>query len=302
VKRVYLISLLGLILLLTGCVSKNTYQQKVNEADLLTQDVGDLKAANQTLRDEKMQLQDDLSALNARLVDVLKQNSKLQRDLLVAGAAQERQEDNLTQRQKKIEAMRQQLDDMQQTNDSLLATIQDLNRALEKEKIAREARLAKVKNTYDQLVGALEQEIKRGELTISNLEGQLSVNLLNKILFDSGETSVKPEGKKVLKSLGDVLNKFPDKALQIEGHTDNVQISSKLKEKYPTNWELSTARATSVVHFLQDAVGLPGDRLVASGYSQYRPVADNGTPEGRAQNRRIQILLVPYKENPAANE
>ncbi len=301
-KRVYLISLLGLILLLTGCVSKNTYQQKVNEADLLTQDVGDLKAANQTLRDEKVQLQDDLSALNARLVDVLKQNSKLQRDLLVAGAAQERQEDNLTQRQKKIEAMRQQLDDMQQTNDSLLATIQDLNRALEKEKIAREARLAKVKNTYDQLVGALEQEIKRGELTISNLEGQLSVNLLNKILFDSGETSVKPEGKKVLKSLGDVLNKFPDKALQIEGHTDNVQISSKLKEKYPTNWELSTARATSVVHFLQDAVGLPGDRLVASGYSQYRPVADNGTPEGRAQNRRIQILLVPYKENPAASE
>jgi len=302
VKKVYLISLLGLILLLTGCVSKNTYQQKVNEADLLTQDVGDLKAANQTLRDEKVQLQDDLSALNARLVDVLKQNSKLQRDLLVAGAAQERQEDNLTQRQKKIEAMRQQLDDMQQTNDSLLATIQDLNRALEKEKIAREARLAKVKNTYDQLVGALEQEIKRGELTISNLEGQLSVNLLNKILFDSGETSVKPEGKKVLKSLGDVLNKFPDKALQIEGHTDNVQISSKLKEKYPTNWELSTARATSVVHFLQDAVGLPGDRLVASGYSQYRPVADNGTPEGRAQNRRIQILLVPYKENPAASE
>ncbi len=301
-KRVYLISLLGLILLLTGCVSKNTYQQKVNEADLLTQDVGDLKAANQTLRDEKVQLQDDLSALNARLVDVLKQNSKLQRDLLVAGAAQERQEDNLTQRQKKIEAMRQQLDDMQQTNDSLLATIQDLNRALEKEKIAREARLAKVKNTYDQLVGALEQEIKRGELTISNLEGQLSVNLLNKILFDSGETSVKPEGKKVLKSLGDVLNKFPDKALQIEGHTDNVQISSKLKEKYPTNWELSTARATSVVHFLQDAVGLPGDRLVASGYSQYRPVADNGTPEGRAQNRRIQILLVPYKEKPATSE
>ena len=301
-KRVYFISLLGLILLLTGCVSKNTYQQKVNEADLLTQDVGDLNAANQTLRDEKVQLQDDLSALNARLVDVLKQNSKLQRDLLVAGAAQERQEDNLTQRQQKIEAMRQQLDDMQQTNDSLLATIQDLNRALEKEKIAREARLAKVKNTYDQLVGALEQEIKRGELTISNLEGQLSVNLLNKILFDSGETSVKPEGKKVLKSLGDVLNKFPDKALQIEGHTDNVQISSKLKEKYPTNWELSTARATSVVHFLQDAVGLPGDRLVASGYSQYRPVADNGTPEGRAQNRRIQILLVPYKENPAASE
>ena len=232
-------------------------------------------------------------------MDVLKQNSKLQQDLLAAHAAQERQEGNLSLHQQQIDAMHRQLTDMQQTNDQLLATIEELNRALEKEKIAREARLAKVKNTYDQLVGALEEELKRGELTISNLEGQLSVNLLNNILFDSGKTVIKQEGKKVLKNLGDVLNKFPDKALQIAGHTDNVQISSRLKDIYPTNWELSTARATSVVHFLQDEVGLPGDRLIASGFSEYRPVADNESPEGRAQNRRIQILLVPYKEAPA---
>ena len=92
-----------------------------------------------------------------------------------------------------------------------------------------------------------------------------------------------------------MLNKFPDRALQVEGHTDNVQISSRLRERYPTNWELSTARATNVVHFLQDTVGLPGDHLVAAGHSEYRPVADNATEEGRAQNRRIQILLVPYE-------
>ncbi len=152
-----------------------------------------------------------------------------------------------------------------------------------------------MKNTYNRLVNALEEELKRGELTISNLEGQLSVNLLNKILFDSGKTVIKKEGQKVLKSLGDVLNKFPDKALQIAGHTDNVQISERLKERYPSNWELSTARATSVVHFLQDKVGLSGERLIAAGYSEYRPVASNDEPEGRAMNRRIQILLVPYK-------
>jgi chemotaxis protein MotB len=210
-----IILLLGLPLVLGACVSKNTYQQKVNESDLLTRDVSDLSATVNQLRQDKKNIQDDLSKLNARLVDVLQQNSKLQRDLLAAQATEERQEGNLTIHQQKIAALSEQLVDMQQTNDQLLTTIEELNRALEKEKIAREARLAKVKNTYNQLVGALEAEIERGELTISNLEGQLSVNLLNNILFDSGKTAIKPAGQKVLKSLGDVLNKFPDKALQI---------------------------------------------------------------------------------------
>ncbi|WP_321390571.1 OmpA family protein [uncultured Desulfuromusa sp.] len=294
-KRLLLILLLGLSLVLSSCVSKNTYQQKVNEADLLTRDVTTLSVANDELRQDKKDLQDDLSNLNARLVEALQQNSKLQRDLLAAYANQERQEGNLTLHQQQIDAMHVQLTDMQQTNDQLLTTIEELNRALEKEKIAREARLAKVKNTYNQLVGALEEEIKRGELTISNLEGQLSVNLLNKILFDSGKTVIKKEGLKVLQSLGDVLSKFPDKALQVAGHTDNVQISERLKERFPSNWELSTARATSVVHFLQDKVGLPGERIIAAGYGEYQPVASNDDAEGRALNRRIQILLVPYK-------
>ena len=287
-KRQLIILFLGLPLLLGACVSKNTYQQQVNETDLLTRDVASLSASTTELRQDKKELQDNLSEINARLVDSLQQNSRLQRDLLAAYANQERQEGNLTLHQ-------QQLTDMQQTNDRLLATVEDLNYALEKEKVAREARLAKVKNTYNRLVNALEDEIKRGELTISNLEGQLSVNLLNKILFDSGKTAIKPAGQKVLKSLGDVLNKFPDKALQIAGHTDNVQISSRLIERFPSNWELSTARATSVVHFLQDKVGLPGERLIAAGYSEYQPIINNETSEKRAQNRRIQILLVPFK-------
>ncbi len=294
-KRVFYILLIAVPLLLSACVSKNIYQQKVNETELLNRDVTQLTADTEQLRQEKRTLQDDLSKLNARLVEVLQQNSKLQRNLLTANVEQERKEGDLSRHQQRIAAMQDQLLDMQQTNDQLLTTIEELNQALEKEKIAREARLAKVKNTYDQLVNALEGEIKRGELTISNLEGQLSVNLLNKILFDSGKTEIKKAGQKVLRNLGDVLNKFPEKALQIEGHTDNVQISSRLIDKFPSNWELSTARATSIVHFLQDKIGLSGDRLVAAGYSEYRPVAGNDDAEGRAQNRRIQILLVPYK-------
>ncbi len=295
-KRVFYILLIAVPLLLSACVSKNIYQQKVNETELLNRDVTRLTADTEQLRQEKRTLQDKLSQLNARLVEVLQQNSKLQRNLLTANVEQERKEGDLSRHQQRIAAMQDQLLDMQQTNDQLLTTVEELNQALEKEKIAREARLAKVKNTYDQLVNALEGEIKRGELTISNLEGQLSVNLLNKILFDSGKAEIKKAGQKVLRSLGDVLSKFPEKALQIEGHTDNVQISSRLIDKFPSNWELSTARATSIVHFLQDKIGLPGDRLVAAGYSEYRPVASNDDAEGRTQNRRIQILLVPYQE------
>ena len=289
-KRLFFLSLFFLTLLLGACVSKNTYQQKVNEADLLSRDVSQLSADTSQLRQEKKSLQDQLSALNARLVEVLQQNSKLQRNLLAAGAEQERKEGDLSRHQ-------EQLADMQQSNEQLLITVKELQQQVEKEKIAREARLAKVKNTYDQLVAALEEELKRGELTISNLEGQLSVNLQNKILFDSGKTEIKKEGLKVLQSLGDVLNNFPEKSLQIEGHTDNVGISSRLRERFPSNWELSTARATSVVHFLQDTTGLPGERLVAAGYSEYQPLASNDTAEGRAQNRRIQILLVPHKQS-----
>jgi len=286
-RKIYIL-ILAVTLSLSGCVGKNTYQQKVNEAELLTHDVANLESSTALLRQEKSELQENISSLNERLVASLQQNSKLQRDLLAAHANQERQAGNLNRHQ-------QQLVDLQLTNEQLLATVQDLNYALEKEKIAKEARLAKIKNTYNQLVGALEDEIKRGEVTISNLEGQLSVNLLNQILFDSGKTTIKKEGQKVLKSLGNVLSNFPDKALQIEGHTDNVQISSSLKELYPSNWELSTARATNVVHFLQNQVGLPGKRMIAAGHSEYHPIASNEEASGRAQNRRIQILLVPNK-------
>ncbi len=126
-KRLFVILLLGLPLILGACVSKNTFLQKVNEADLLSRDVTNLSAATVELRHDKKMLQDQLSKLNARLVEALQQNSKLQRDLLAAYANQERQEGNLTLHQ-------QQLEDMQQTNDRLLATIEELNQALEKKK------------------------------------------------------------------------------------------------------------------------------------------------------------------------
>jgi len=284
-------------LLLSACVGKETYERKVQESEQFQQSLNNAETRISQLEAQKSALEEQSSALNDKLIAQLKKNSELHQALLSERAGRDRLEQTFSGRENE---MQQQLEEMSQTNTELLTRIAQLQQEnaglkaqIEAERLAREEKLAKLKDTYDQLVGALEQEIQRGELTITNLKGQLSVNLPNKILFDSGKTAVRAEGIKVLRSLGDIMNKFPDKALLVEGHTDNVKISSRLAETYPTNWELSTARANSVVHVLQDQVGLPGERLVAAGYSAYRPVADNDTEEGRAQNRRIQIQLVP---------
>ena len=100
-------------------------------------------------------------------------------------------------------------------------------------------------------------------------------------------------GLEILKKVGDILKNARDKQIRIEGHTDNVPIGAALAAKFPTNWELSTARATVVARYFQEKVGIPPQQLAPTGFAEYRPVASNDTPEGRAQNRRIEIILAP---------
>ena len=104
----------------------------------------------------------------------------------------------------------------------------------------------------------------------------------------------KQAGLAVLQRVADIVIDIEDKNIQVEGHTDNVAISPRLQDKFASNWELSAARAATVVRFLRDA-NIPGERLSAVGFGPFKPVADNTTVDGRAQNRRIQIVLVPQK-------
>ncbi len=164
----------------------------------------------------------------------------------------------------------------------------------------KEEEIAKLKGTYDELVTDMKQEIEQGQIKITQLADRLSVSLVDKILFPSGNANITPEGIEVLERVGKVLKNTKDKIIRVEGHTDNIPIHSRLKEKYPTNWELSTARATNVVRFLQENIGIDSQRLHAVGMSEYHPVASNETKTGRSQNRRIEIALLPEgaKETP----
>jgi len=159
--------------------------------------------------------------------------------------------------------------------------------------------LAKQKSEQDQVVSSLQNEVQAGQIQITQLAGKLSINMVDKILFNSGSAKLNDAGQKVLMQVGNAIKNVSGKRIWIGGHTDNVPISPSLRDTFASNWELSTARATAVARFLQEKVGIPGDKLIAAGYAEFQPIADNSTPEGREQNRRIEILLVPL-ESPAA--
>ena len=158
---------------------------------------------------------------------------------------------------------------------------------------AKVGELNEVKGTYDSFQEKMKQEIDRGEINLEQTGGKLRVGLVDKVLFDPGEAEISKRGEGVLARVAEALAGIPDKQIQVSGHTDKMPINSKLIEKYPTNWELSTARATQVVRFLAEKANLPPQRLVASGYGEFHPIASNKTPIGRAKNRRIEILLTP---------
>jgi len=142
------------------------------------------------------------------------------------------------------------------------------------------------------LKSRLEQELNESRVEISQLKNQMTViKLTSEVLFSSGSAEIKPAGKKVLSLIAESLNSSPDRAISVEGHTDNVPILRN--NRYDSNWELSSARALAAVNYFQQNSQVDPKRLKLVGYGQYHPVASNETAEGRKLNRRIEIKLLP---------
>jgi chemotaxis protein MotB len=168
-----------------------------------------------------------------------------------------------------------------------------LEEQIAKSSKAKEQEIERLKATYDTLMADMKAEVEQGQVTITKLADRLSVSMVDRILFRSGEADITADGLKVLLRVGNVLKNAEEKVIRVEGHTDNVPISGKLADRFPTNWELSTARASNVVRFLQEKVAIDPARLEAVGLSEFHPVASNVTAEGRSRNRRIEIALLP---------
>jgi len=174
------------------------------------------------------------------------------------------------------------------------SVLKDKFTKIEEEKMRIEAERKRKEAEFAELQASFRDQIEAQEMTITELKGKLTVNLVDKILFDSGKANLKRNGKKVLDKIANVLlNKYPDRQIRVEGHTDDLPIGGKLKKQFPTNWELSAARALSAVRYLQETNRVDPKRLAAVAFGQHHPIEEGKTLRARARNRRIEIVLLP---------
>ncbi|MFQ5481034.1 MAG: OmpA family protein [Thermodesulfobacteriota bacterium] len=267
-----ILGILALLLILTGCVSTKTFQEAVNESEARGDKIENIEATVKKLKK-------DIAALNVKLGEMKAENQSL-----IAETAAKDDE---------ITSLKSNMADLHVETADLKGEVERLKLKAGEISSEKEKEIANVKKTYKSLVKEMEKEIEKGEIKITRALDKLSVNLVDKVLFDSGSADIKPEGKEILSRVAEILMDVKDKQIRIEGHTDDVPIGYKIVDRFPTNWELSTARATTVVRYLQETGGLDPKLLSGAGYSMYSPVAENDTDEGRAQNRRIEIVLLP---------
>jgi len=252
-----LIGLMGISFVVTSissCVSKKEYVAAVSRANQQQEE-------NSRLNGRITRLEDTVGRLHNRLGALNNANENTTNELF-------RTSNELNMSKEQIASQRAHLQQLQSMIDQQQKATEDLRR-----KIA------------DALAG-----FNANELTVTLKDGRVYVSMQESLLFPSGSAKVNPRGKDALSKVASVLNTNSDINIDIEGHTDNVPIHTA---QYPDNWALSTARATSIAHVLIDEYAVSPTRLIASGRSYYHPVAQNTTPEGRAQNRRTEIILEP---------
>ena len=277
-KPPLLLTLAVAALLCGGCVAKSEYLQKQAEADTLTRNLAAVTARNASLTEQIDRLSAERQKLTAERDSLNTRLGALAEELALTTAEARRTIKELNDRNLELEGDKQMLEEsvalVRKTRDEAVRT---------------------VNKTYEGLLNEMKDEIEQGQIVITELKGKLTVDVVDKILFDSGQVEIKPEGLAVLKKVVDILIPVSDKIIRVEGHTDNVPIKGGLAKRYPTNWELSAARAITVTRYLENE-GLDPALLSAAAFGEYQPVADNATPEGRAKNRRIAIVLLPREE------
>ncbi len=242
------------LLLFSGCVSQGKYDLKSKEADSLSAKTNDL--------------QEQVKSLTGEVDGLKKERTTLQQEKAALEQAKATEKESS---QKEIAALQAQLS----------------------QKAEKAEQLEKATQTYQDLTKKLEKEIQEGQVQITEMKNRLTVTMVDQILFASGSAEVGKKGKAVLDKVVAILKDVKDKRIEVDGHTDNVPIVSSLKKRFPTNWELSTARATEVVRYLQEHGGIDPTLLSATGFGENQPVAPNDTDEGKHKNRRIEIVLLP---------
>jgi chemotaxis protein MotB len=243
---------------------------------------------HEDLTAEKGRIKEVHRALEKAYRDIEELNKKVHdRDLRIAEIGE-----NLTKTESEMATVREALKDSRMRRGDLEKRIQDLFG----EKVLLKGQMNQLQSTYESMVSELNDEIRKKEVTIEELEDKLSITFVDHILFDFAEANMSPAGEQILTRIGTILKDVKNKEIRVVGHTDNVPIAKGYQSKFPSNWELSAARAAAVVRYLQIEIGLDPENLEAVGRSYYDPRADNETDEGRSRNRRVNIIIAPKIE------
>ena len=253
-------ALVSLLVLASGCVTQSTYDALKTERDGLNATLAEKSQAFAKLDDKKKSLEAQLAA----------------------------EEEKVKSLSARIERLSAEMAATTKDKSRLQASIEEMTRALadlEKRRAEAEARVQEFKS----LLARFRSLIDAGKLKVKIIDGRMVVVLATDILFSSGSASLSKDGKSAIAEVAQVLKTIPQRAFQVEGHTDTVPISTS---QYPSNWELAAARAITVLKAMVDA-GLPAERVSAASFGETRPVGTNETQEGKAQNRRIEIIIVP---------
>ncbi|TDP58873.1 OmpA family protein [Flavobacterium dankookense] len=308
IKKIVLMTFV--LLSMSSCVSKKIYNDLENKYTDLKKENHNLADENEELKKLKSQLEVSNDSLKSELAKLKSERDKLQTDCIATA-------NNLKTLQDSYNALEKNSNDALETNMNknreLLAQLDAKEKALAAEQnrlnklknelesntkrlnelesmiAAKDAAMKKLKDTLSKALNAFEGK----GLTVEQKNGKVYVSMENKLLFQTGSWAVGSEGRKAVVEVGKVLAQNPEITVLIEGHTDNDKILGNIGGGIESNWDLSTKRATAIVNILAENNGIKKSNLTAAGRGEFAPLLSNDTNEGKAKNRRIEIILTP---------
>lgn len=295
------LTLIAVVTLAASCVSTKVYKDLEKKYADLQQDRDTLAVQKQNLEADKNRLNNELATLQDLYDKTVAERNKLEQQKSAIetslanlkdsyDALEKNSNTSMAENAKKNRELLEQLEKESARLQELADKLEERSKRIDELEGLIAAKDAAMKKLKDALSKAL-LDFEGNGLTIEQRDGKVYVSMENKLLFDSGSWSVGTAGKKAVKQLGEVLAQNPDISVLIEGHTDNVPYSAT--GLISGNWDLSVKRATAIVKILTENPAIDAANIIAAGRSEYDPVATNDTADGKAKNRRIEVILTP---------
>ena len=283
-------------ILLTGCVGIEDYERKTDEA-------AGLRGELAKYQGEIDELQRKIEELDGQIKQKDLDNQELSQSLTMARRHSQQIETRVADLRAQMTSQQSQQTEsakkarrFERAYENSRTRVRELQKnlvAVQKKLLRFEDRIRFQIQLEKDMKAQLSRERRRGIVQVRREGDRVLISIASAILFKSGSAKIRSESKALLVKFSSLLRRYANREVQVQGHTDNVQISDRLAERWETNWELSAARATRVLRYFVEVGNLDPRRVSGAGMGEFRPIADNDTREGRRTNRRIEIIIYP---------